>query len=394
MAQKTGVAEPPAKTFTARDLEVLLEQSRKPGISLWKLLDENKVPEDRVADLFAELLKIPRVPLASMESDPEALKTVSEELARKHLCLPIKVEIKTLILAMANPADYNALRDVQFTSGLNVRPAVASRTEIGDGIEQRYSTGSRLQDFLANVSDTSGIEVVSTESEAVDPMGMTAEGAAELPPVVKMCNLILYEAAKAKASDIHIEPGLNAMQVRFRVDGVLREFMQMPKWVQNPAISRLKILSKLDIAERRVPQDGRLKIAFENRTIDLRVSTLPTHFGEKVVMRLLGSTTLPTLAQMGYSDTQRATIELALNQPQGMLLVTGPTGSGKSTSLYSMLKTRRSPEVNIVTVEDPIEYQLPGVNQAQVNVKAGLTFAKCLRSILRQDPDVILLGEI
>jgi type IV pilus assembly protein PilB len=394
MAQKVGIAEPPAKNFTTQDLEALLDQSRKRGISLWKLLDERQVPEDLVADLFAQLLKIPRVPLASFASDPEALRAVSEELARKYLCLPLKVEGKFLMLAMAIPADYNALQDVQFTSGLNVRPAVASRTEIGDGIEQRYSMGSRLQDFLANVSDTSGIEVVATESEAVDPAGMTAQGAAELPPVVKMCNLILHEAAKARASDIHIEPGLNAMQVRFRVDGVLREFMQMPKWVQNPAISRLKILAKLDISERRVPQDGRIKIAFENRTIDLRVSTLPTYFGEKVVMRLLGSSNIPSLGEMGYSDTQRSSIELALNQPQGMLLVTGPTGSGKSTSLYSMLKTRQSPEVNIVTVEDPIEYQLPGVNQVQVNVKAGLTFAKSLRSILRQDPDVILLGEI
>jgi type II secretory ATPase GspE/PulE/Tfp pilus assembly ATPase PilB-like protein/CheY-like chemotaxis protein len=209
-----------------------------------------------------------------------------------------------------------------------------------------------------------------------------------------MCNLILHGAAKAKASDIHIEPGLNAVSVRFRVDGVLREYMKMPKWLQNPVVSRLKILAKLDISERRVPQDGRIKISFEHRTIELRVSTLPTNFGEKVVMRLLGSSQLPSLVQMGYSDSQRANIELALNQPQGMLLVTGPTGSGKSTSLYSMLKARQSPELNMVTVEDPIEYQLPGINQVQINVKAGLTFAKCLRSILRQDPDVILLGEI
>lgn len=393
MVEKAGTVEPLAKSFSARDLEALLDQSRKRGLSLWKLLDEGHVPEDLVADLFAELLKIPRVPLASVESDPEALRVVSEEVARKHLCLPLKVEGRFLMLAMAIPADYNALQDVQFISGLNVRQAVASRTEIGDGIEQRYSTSARLQGFLANVSEPAEIEIVA-DLEAVDPKGMSAQTAAELPPVVKMCNLILHGAAKAKASDIHIEPGLNTVAVRFRVDGVLREYMQMPKWLQNPAISRLKILAKLDIAERRVPQDGRIKIAFENRTIDLRVSTLPTHFGEKVVMRLLGSTAIPSLAEMGYSDAQRSTIELALNQPQGMLLVTGPTGSGKSTSLYSMLKLRQSPEVNIVTVEDPIEYQLPGINQVQVNVKAGLTFAKCLRSILRQDPDVILLGEI
>jgi len=178
------------------------------------------------------------------------------------------------------------------------------------------------------------------------------------------------------------------------VDGVLREYMQIPKWLQSPLVSRLKILSKLDIAERRVPQDGRIKVNFLHRSVDLRVSTLPTHFGEKVVLRILGNTDVPSLQSLGFSESQLPIMESVLHQPQGMILVTGPTGAGKSTSLYSMVTALRSPQVNIITVEDPIEYQLPGINQVQVNPKAGLTFASCLRSILRQDPDVILLGEI
>src|SRR5262249_13708008 len=179
-----------------------------------------------------------------------------------------------------------------------------------------------------------------------------------------------------------------------RVDGVLRQYMQVPKWLQNAVVSRLKILAQLDIAERRRPQDGRIKVQFRGRPVDLRVSTLPTHFGEKVVMRLLGSSHIPTFQQMGFSDPQNAMAEQVLSQPQGMILVTGPTGAGKSTTLYSMLTKRQSVAVNIVTIEDPIEYQLPGINQVQINTKAGLTFASVLRSILRQDPDVILVGEI
>jgi type IV pilus assembly protein PilB len=209
-----------------------------------------------------------------------------------------------------------------------------------------------------------------------------------------MCNLILQEALHSWASDVHLEPTLNCLQVRMRIDGVLREYTEVPKWLHHPLISRLKILAHLDIAERRLPQDGRIQVKFQKEPVDLRVSTLPTHFGEKIVMRVLGTTAIPELEALGFTDWQYGTLMEALNQPQGMVLLTGPTGSGKTTTLYSMIAKRRSPEVNIVTVEDPIEYQIPGINQVQVNVKAGLTFAGCLRSILRQDPDVILIGEI
>jgi len=380
-------------------LEAHLEQARKRNVPLWDIvLAEKQISEESLADAFSRWLRVPRVRMASVQIDPETLKGVTEELARKHICIPIKVEGKSLVVAMANPSDFGALQDLQFASGMNIRPVVASRTEIVDSIEQYFSTEEKAEDFLENVADAIDFRIVTPEKEEGDDNtdldAMDARGSAHLPPVVKMCNLVIRDAIKAAASDIHIEATLNAVLVRFRVDGVLRDYMQIPKWLQNAVVSRLKILAKLDIAERRLPQDGRIKVQFQNRSVDMRVSTLPTHFGEKVVMRILGSATVPTLKDLGFNDEQLQIVDAALGQPQGLILVTGPTGSGKSTTLYACLQQKKSPEVNIITVEDPIEFQIPGINQVQVNVKAGLTFASALRSILRQDPDVVLVGEV
>ncbi len=398
MSKQLGTLLLQAGMLKPQELEECVEQARKRNVSLWDfIIQEKQVSEESLADAFATWLKLPRVRVASASIEPEALRSISEELAKKHMCLPLKVEGKTLLLAMANPADFAAVQDIEFASSLRVRPVVASRSEILDGISQNYDTESRAQDFLANIADAADFSVVAEESEEKQSMDLdvaSSRKAAELPPVIKMCNLIVSEAVKAGASDIHIEPGLNAVQVRLRIDGLLREFMQVPKWMHNSVVTRIKVLSKLDISERRVPQDGRIKVSFQGKNVELRVSTLPTHFGEKVVMRVLGSSEIPRLEKMGYSPEQVTIMDAALNQPQGLILVTGPTGSGKSTALYSCLMRRKSPEVNIITVEDPIEYQLAGVNQVQVNVKAGLTFASALRSILRQDPDVVLLGEI
>ncbi len=357
------------------------------------IVEEKQVSEESLAEAFATWLKVPRVKLASTQVDSEAIKTISEELARKHSCLPLKVEGKSLVVAMANPVDYDALQDLQFASGMTVKTVVSSRTEILDAIGEYYATEQKLEDFLGNVEDVTDFRIMGREEETNLDL-VDGRSSAHLPPVVKICNLIIRDAIKARASDVHVEAGLNAIQIRYRVDGVLRDYMQAPKWLHNAVISRLKILAKLDIAEHRLPQDGRIKIQANNKPIDIRVSTLPTHYGEKVVMRLLGSSELPKLEKLGYSEKQRDWLEGSLSQPQGLVLVTGPTGAGKSTSLYAMLEMRKSPELNIVTIEDPIEYQLPGINQVQVNQKAGLTFASCLRSILRQDPDVILVGEI
>lgn len=395
MRSKLGALLLQAGIITPQELKDGLELARTRNASLWEVIIEEKlVSEESLAETFAQWLKLPHVPIASATVEPEAIKTISQELARKHICLPLKVEGKSLVVAMANPSDYNVIQDVQFVSGLTVQPVVATRTEILDGIEQHYATEGRLEEFLAKISDTTDFTIVPEENEEVDLEKMNSRSAAELPPVIKMCNLILHDAVKIHASDIHVEPRLNAMHVRLRVDGVLRDHMQAPKWLHPAVISRLKILADLDIAERRTPQDGRIKVQFQSRPLDIRVSTLPTHFGEKVVMRILGSTAIPTFKAMGLSDPDCSTLENALKQPEGMILVTGPTGSGKSTTLYSMVTRRKSPEINITTIEDPIEYQLPGINQVQVNTKAGLTFASSLRSILRQDPDVILVGEI
>ncbi|HSC77569.1 MAG TPA: ATPase, T2SS/T4P/T4SS family [Candidatus Acidoferrales bacterium] len=385
-----------AGLLTPKDLERIQEEARRRRVSLLDiLLDEKKVSEENLADTMAKWLRLPRVHVASLTVEPNALSTISQELARKHTCLPVKLEGKSLVLAMANPADFEAVQALEFSSGLSIRPVVASRTEILDGIGTHYAPDEQLQDFLANVSESSEFNIMPDEEESNGDVNLDASrNAAEQAPVVKMCNLIIQDAVRAGASDIHVEAELNSIRVRLRVDGVLRDYMQVPKWLHNPLVSRMKILAKLDISERRLPQDGRIKIQHQEKSIDLRVSTLPTHFGEKVVLRLLGSSNIPGLEQLGFTEPQVGILDAALGQPQGMILTTGPTGSGKSTTLYSCLVRRQSPEVNIITVEDPIEYQIPGINQVQVNVKAGLTFAASLRSILRQDPDIILVGEI
>ena len=395
-SKKMGPLLLQAGLLTEKELVHTQELARRRRVSLLDvLLEEKRVSEESLADTLAQWLKLPRVRLASVTIEPDALKIVNQDLARKHVCLPVKIEGKALVLAMANPADFEAIQEIEFSSGVTIRPVVASRTEILDGIATHYEPEGQLHDFLANVSESSEFNIVEGgESEEIDLDASASRTAAEQAPVVKMCNLIVQDAIRAGASDIHVEPELNAIRVRFRIDGVLRDYMQIPKWLHTPLVSRVKILSKLDIAERRLPQDGRIKIMREGKSQDLRVSTLPTHFGEKVVMRVLGSSKIPDLPQMGFSESQVSIVDAALNQPQGLILTTGPTGSGKSTTLYSMLQKRRSPEVNIITVEDPIEYQIPGINQVQVNLKAGLTFATCLRSILRQDPDIILVGEI
>ncbi len=396
MSKQLGTMLLQAGIVTQEQLEDYLEQARRRNLTLWQIvLEEKQISEESLAEAFSRWLKVPYIHLASTTPEPEALQRLSDELARKHVCLPLKVEGKSVVVAMANPSDYTALQDLQFALGRMVKPVVATRTEILDAIEQHFAAEEKIEDFLEHVSEATDFRIMPSEKEdQADLDRLEGREAVHLPPVVKMCNLVIRDAIKAQASDIHIEATLNAVEVRFRVDGVLRHYMQMPKWLHNAVLSRLKVLAKLDIAERRLPQDGRIKVQIQNRSLDIRLSTLPTHFGEKAVMRILGSSSVPLLKTLGYTDGQLNAIDDALAQPQGLILVTGPTGSGKSTTLYSMLERRKSPEVNIVTVEDPIEYQLPGINQVQVNYKKGLTFANSLRSILRQDPDVILVGEI
>ncbi len=358
------------------------------------LVKEERIPEEAIAEAFTARMKVPRVRVETFLLDEEALRKVPERLARKLECLPLAIEGRVLVVAMVNPLDYRAIQDIEFASALSVRPVVATLSEVTGGIDERYGAEDRIATFLSKVPEAPDIQIIS-EDQAEGTLDIADSiVAAEVAPVVKMCNVIIYDAIKAGASDVHIEPALHDLQVRVRVDGVLRDYTRVPKWLHGPIVSRLKILAKLDIAERRLPQDGRVAVHYQGKSIDLRVSTLPTHFGEKMVLRVLGGVSAPDITSLGLAPIQEAVLQSAIQQPQGMILVTGPTGSGKTTTLYALLAWYHNAEVNIVTVEDPIEYRLAGISQVQVNTKAGLTFASALRSILRQDPDVILVGEM
>ena len=358
------------------------------------MVKEERIPEDAIADSFTKRLQVPRARVGAFLLDEEALRKVPERLARKHQCLPLAIEGRMLVVAMVDPTDYRSIQDIEFAAASTVKPVAAALSEVLEGIDERYGAEDRIGTFLSNVPEAPDIQIVPEDSAEVSLDMADSMEAAAVAPVVKMCNLVIYDALKTGASDVHIEPALHDLQVRMRVDGVLRDYTRVPKWLHGPVVSRLKILAKLDIAERRLPQDGRVNVHYLGSSIDLRVSTLPTHFGEKMVLRILGGASAPNIDTLGLLPTQQTLLESAVAQPQGMILVTGPTGSGKTTTLYALLARHHKPEVNIVTVEDPIEYQLPGINQVQVNPKAGLTFASALRSILRQDPDVILVGEM
>ena len=359
------------------------------------ILADERVSEEGLADSLAAYARFPRVNLASANIDPEAVKMLPQETARKYLCIPIRQEGRHLLLAMANPTDYRALQDIEFSVGKPLKVVVCTKTEVLDAIEKYYEPEDALRAFTDNLEDAKEFQIVAGEGDDADVNLTDSRSQAEMAPVIKVVNLIIQDGIAQRGTDIHIEPTLNDVQVRLRVDGVLRPLMQLPKWLASPISSRVKILARLDISERRMPQDGRLKVQRADKAYDLRISTLPTHFGEKVVLRVLSSgIDIPTLDKLGIGEEDLHILLKSVMQPQGLILVTGPTGSGKSTTLYACLGKRRSPEINIVTVEDPIEYQMAGVNQVQVNVKAGLTFAHSLRSILRQDPDVILVGEM
>jgi type IV pilus assembly protein PilB len=381
--------------LTSQELEISLAQANAQKISLWDLLiEQRRLPEETVAEAFSTWLSLPRVRIDSVAIEPAAVKALAGRLARKHTCLPVRLSGKNLVLAMANPLDRKAIQDVEFASSREVQPVVASRAEILLGIEEHYGAAATTG-ATAEAEPEAFSARVTGERDVLDlDLDATGSLSAGILPAVQLCSRLVVDAIELQASDIHIEPGPQEMRVRLRIDGVLREHLRIPHWMCAALVSRVKVLAKLDIATQRIPQDGRIKARFGDRRIDLRVSTLPTQFGEKAVLRLLGSTGAPNLSALGLSAAEMALLDDGLSQPQGLILVTGPTGAGKSTTLYSMLTSRQSTDVNVVTIEDPIEYQVPGATQVQVDGKGGLTFASCLRAILRQDPDVILVGEI
>jgi type IV pilus assembly protein PilB len=354
------------------------------------------ITEDSLVSFLSKQYSIPAITVAQVDPDPDVLKLVPEQIAKKHSVLPIKRMGNVLTLAMADPTNVFALDDVGFMTGLQIQPVVASEAAIRKAFERLYETGASVTDMMSELEEAdTDVEVVEGGEETFTKADVfDLKESADEAPVVRLINMILTDAIRRGASDIHLEPYEKVFRVRFRIDGVLHEIMTPPKRLEAALTSRVKIMATLDIAERRLPQDGRIKLRYHQREIDFRVSTLPTIFGEKTVMRILDKDALQLdLTALGFDPWSMEQFTKAIHSPYGMILITGPTGSGKTTTLYSAIHTINSPDINIMTAEDPVEYNLKGVNQVQVNDEIGRTFAACLRSFLRQDPDVILVGE-
>jgi type IV pilus assembly protein PilB len=358
-----------------------------------KLVRAGELADERLARCLADRTKVAYVNLASFPLDPATTSQLREDLASRYRLVPLRIQDDVMHVACANPLDREGLRAVQFATGRTIRCQVATVTAIRDAIDHAYHLNEALSAYLDGVPGEGDIPVADLHEESTDLATLIRE--TKLPPVVKLLNLILVDGIRAGASDVHVEASLSEVRVRYRVDGVLYESFRLPKWVQDPLTARCKVLANLDITERRVPQDGRIRIRYRDSKIDLRVSSLPTQFGEKVTLRVLDSSAGPnSLESLNLEPRDLQILRQAMSRPQGMILVTGPTGSGKTTTLYAVITELLSPTRNIVTIENPIEYQLRGVNQVEINEKQGLTFAETLRSVLRQDPDIILVGEI
>ncbi|RMI12835.1 GspE/PulE family protein [Cellulomonas triticagri] len=333
---------------------------------------------------LAESAGMEFVDLGECQVDSTAVAMIPADLARRHGIMPIGFDGGDLVVATANPGDVLAVDDIRSTTGRGVRTVVAGHRDVEDAIRRHYRADRELEGLSAEFQDT---EQDGTD----DPFGDEDDDT----PVVRFVSLLVNQAITDGASDIHVEPGEHDLRVRYRIDGVLHEIQRAPRGMAGGVASRFKVLSDIDVAERRKPQDGRMSVNHHGKKVDLRVATLPTVWGEKIVMRILDNSTASlALTSLGLSEQNLSTYRRSYTKPHGMLLVTGPTGSGKSTTLYATLNVVSKPEINVITVEDPVEYRLPGINQVQVNAKAGLTFAAALRSILRSDPDVVLLGEI
>src|SRR3989441_530168 len=353
--------------------------------------------EELLLGFLSRQYGVPSITLAQLEIDPAVLRLVPAPTARKYEVIPVRKMGNSLAVAMADPTNVFALDDIAFMTNLQVLPLVASQTAIRKAIDRNYQSkteaiASVMQDIS---SDLANIEVVEGEEDTGSKVDVfELKESADEAPVVKLVNMVLVDAIQKGASDVHFVTYEKVFRIRFRMDGVLHEMLSPPKRLESAILSRLKIMSNLDIAERRLPQDGRIKLRYTGREIDFRVSTLPTIFGEKAVLRILDKDALQLdLTKLGFDDWSLEKFSAVIHQPYGMILITGPTGSGKTTTLYSAIHTINSPDVNIMTAEDPVEYNLKGVNQVQINESVGRTFAAALRAFLRQDPDVILVGE-
>ena len=401
MSVRLGELLTKASLITQDQLKDALKVQKDTGSKLGEtLIKLGFVSEEDITECLSQQFGVPSINLEHFEIDSSVIKLINADVARKYNILPVNKTGATITIAMADPTNVFAMDDIKFMTGYNVEPVVASELGIKAAIDTYYGTSSSLE--LKKVmedlqqAESADLEVLEEEEEL--DMEALADSAEEAP-VVKLVNLILTDAIKRGASDIHIEPYEKEFRVRFRVDGILYEIMNPPLKLKDAITSRMKILAKLDISEKRLPQDGRIKLKMKlnekNKELDFRVSVLPTLFGEKIVMRLLDKDNLRLdMTKLGFEPESLAKLEEAIFKPWGMVLVTGPTGSGKTNTLYSALAKVNSPEVNIMTAEDPVEFNLPGINQVQMKEAIGLNFAATLRSFLRQDPNIILVGEI
>jgi len=367
------------------DLDRALVRQSETGETLSRILvEEEMVSETVLVRTLARQMGIEFVNLTETEVDPTAAALIPESLARRYSVIPIGFDGDRLVVAMADPANVLVVDDVRAITGMSVISKVAARSDIDDAIRRMGS----FDESVADLADMVG------EEDEVDDLSKI-QSAVEEAPIVKLVSTLISRAVGERASDLHVEPGERHLRVRFRIDGVLHEVMTTPRSVSGAVVSRLKIMADLDIAERRVPQDGRVSLRVAGRPIDLRVATLPTIYGEKVVLRVLDKDdAILTLPDLGFLPEALNRFQQSYTRPYGAILVTGPTGSGKTTTLYSTLNILNQPDKNVITVEDPVEYRLPGITQVQVNRKAGLQFATVLKAILRSDPDIVLVGEV
>ena len=386
-----------SKLLTEEKVVEAMVQVQKNHSSLSTVVLELGLVEERdFIGAVSRETNMPPVDVTKVEAATEALESLPQDMATYYGVLPLAKIGNVLTLAVANPFDILKLDDVQIITGCDIRPVVSTEPAIKQGIERTYNRGEQEMSNLFEELGDSNVEFHQTSEEDEENVDLSEiSGSGEGSPVVKLVNLLIYQAIRDGASDIHIEPFEKQLRVRYRQDGALRETISPPKGMQSAIVSRIKIMSDMDIAEKRRPQDGKFQMKVDGRAVDFRVSILPVVHGEKVVLRILDSNSLVLkLDILGFEEKALNDFRNAIHAPYGMILVTGPTGSGKSTTLYSALKEVMNIEDNVVTVEDPVEYQLAGINQVPVNVKRGLTFAAALRSILRQDPDTVMIGEI
>lgn len=394
MALKLGQLLVNNSIIKEEQLEEALELQKKEGGRIGSnLIKLGFLTDEILVGFLSEQYGVPAVSLSHENIDPSITKLVPYDIACKYQIFPISRSGATLIIAMTDPSNVFAIDDIKFMTGYEVKPLIASETAIKEAIGKHYEKADAFQTVVASM-DADGLDFMKEEVDDIDDIS-ELKLAGEEAPVVKLINVILSEAITRGASDVHMEPYEKTYRIRYRVDGVLYDVMQPPAKMKAALSSRVKIMAELDIAERRVPQDGRIKLKIKEKMVDLRVSTLPTIFGEKIVMRILDQSNLNLdMTQLGFEEKALNDFQKAIRSPFGMVLVTGPTGSGKTTTLYSALSTLNSVDVNIMTAEDPVEYNLQGINQVHVKEDIGLTFSAALKSFLRQDPDIVMIGEI